>query len=41
MESAKGPDDLSRLRRRSVERSRVSSFKRARIVSLLERKECW
>jgi len=41
VESAKGPDDLSLLRRRRVERRRVSSSRRALTRSLLEEKECW
>lgn len=41
MQSGKGSEDLSLLRLRSVDMSRVSSFKRAHIFSLLEWKECW
>lgn len=40
VESANGPDDLSRLRRRSVDRRSVSSWRRALTMSLLEVNAC-
>jgi len=40
VESANGPEDLSLLRRRSVDRRSVSSWSRALITSLLELKAC-